>query len=131
MKQIKFTYASIFAMLLVFFSTPSAGEEAKRVWQTSVCYHFRLSVWDKMNQGNYHAKYIVTSSDGRVFVAEKNATEDSNTAEVAFPDNFRDEKNKLKAWINCRYGESYMWDIYANGALIDSGTIAVSRKKSK
>lgn len=118
-------------MLLVLFSAPSAGEEMKRAWQTSVCYHFRLSVWDKLSQGNYRAKYTVTSSDGRVFVAEKNATEDSNTAEVAFPDNFRDAQNNIKAWINCRYGENYTWNIYANGALIDSGTIAVSRKKQK
>ena len=132
MKQTKIFYSSLCMMTaLVLFSAPSAGEEVKRVWQTSACYHLRLSVWDKMGQGRFLAKYIVTSTDGRVFVAERKATDDINSAEVFFPDHFRDAKSNIKAWVNCRYGENYSWDIYANGALIDSGTIVFSRKQQK
>ena len=127
----KLLYSSLLVTVLALFSTLSAGEEIKRAWQTSACYHLRLSVWDKMSQGRYLAKYVVTSADGRIFVAEKKATDDTSTAEVIFPDNFRDESSKLKAWINCRPGENYSWDIYANGTLIDSGTIVFSKKKPK
>ena len=131
MKPMKIFSSSLLVIVLALFSTLSAGEEVKRVWQTSACYQLTLSVWDKTSQGRYLAKYIVRSADGRVFVAERKATEDTDTAEVIFPDNFRDENTKNKAWINCRYGENYSWDIYANGALIDSGTIVMSRKKQK
>ncbi len=130
MKLMKGLYSSLIVTVLILFSTNSAGEEAKRSWQTSVCYHLRLSVWDKMNLGDYQAKYTVKSADGTVFVAEEKATEDSS-AEVVFPDQFHDEKTKLKAWINCNNGENYTWNIYANGALVDSGTITFSRKKPK
>lgn len=127
----RIVYSFLLSAVLAPLSTLSAAEEVKRVWQTSACYHLRLSVWDKMSQGRYLAKYIVTSTDGSVFVAEKKATDDPNTAEVIFPDNFRDENTRLKAWINCRYGESYSWDTYANGTLIDSGTIVFSKRKPK
>ena len=77
------------------------------------------------------AKYVVTSSDGRVFVAEKKGSGDSSNAEVIFPDNFRDKNSNLKAWIDCNYGESYSWEIYANDALTESGTFEISRKRTK
>ncbi len=130
MKLMKGLYSSLLVTVLILFSTHAAGEETKRSWQTSVCYHLQLSVWDKMNLGDYLAKYTITSADGTVFVAEENAIEDSS-AEVVFPDQFHDAKTKLKAWINCNNGENYTWNIYANGALVDSGTITFSRRKPK
>lgn len=122
-------WTSLLVTLLVSFSLPSFGEDEKKVWLTSVCYQFNLAVWDKMNLGNYTAKYTVTSSDGRVFVAERFATEDSNTAAVIFPDDFLEKKTNLKAWINCGNGERYTWAIYANDVLMDSGTIGLTRNK--
>lgn len=129
MKQMKCLYSSLLVAVLILFSTPSVAEEMRRNWQTSVCYHLTLSVWDKMNLGNFLAKYTVTSTDGTEFVAEEEATEDSSTAEVVFPDHFHDAKTNLKAWINCSNGENYTWNIYANGVLVDSGTITFSRNK--
>ena len=131
MKLEKKIFSSLCGMVLVLLATPTFGDEAKRVWQTSACYHLRLSVWDKMSQGRFVAKYVVTSADGRVFTAEKKATDDISSGEVFFPDHFRDAKTNIKAWVNCRYGENYSWEIYANGALIDSGTIVFSRKQQK
>lgn len=131
MKHMTFFYSSVLLIVLAIFSAQSAGEDSRRVWQTSVCYQLRLSVGDKLSQGRYSAKYIVTSSDGRVFIAENKTATDSNTAEVIFPNNFREENTNLKAWVNCRYGENYSWDIYANGELIDSGSIVFSKKKQK
>jgi hypothetical protein len=128
-KNMKPLWTSLMLTLLVSFSTPSLGENEQKVWLTSVCYQFNLAVWDKRNQGNYTAKYTVTSSDGRVFVAERFVSEDSNTAEVIFPDDFLEKRTNLKAWINCGNGERYTWAIYANDVLMDSGTIGLTRNK--
>ena len=121
----------LLATWLALFSILSSGEESRRQWQTAACFHFSLSVWDKNNKGNYTAKYIVTSADGKVFVAEKSATDVPDTAEVIFPDSFRDKSTNLKAWINCSFGENYSWEMYANGSLVESGTFVISRKKTK
>lgn len=122
---------ALLVLVLTPFSTLSRGDENKRQWQTSACFHFSLSVWDKKSQGRYVAKYVVTSADGRVFTAEKKATDDSSSADVIFPDNFRDKSTNNKAWVNCNYGESYAWEIYANGTLVENGTFVISRKKPK
>jgi len=131
MKHRKISCLALLAIALSLFSTLSAGEELKRAWQTAACFHFSLSVWDKKGQGRYLAKYVVTSKDGRVFIAVKNATDDPNTAEVIFPDNFLEKNTNQKAWINCSYGENYSWEIYANGALIENGIFEISRKRTK
>jgi hypothetical protein len=117
---------------LALFTTTSSGEEKiKRQWQTSACFNFSLSVWDKKSQGRYLAKYVVTAADGKVFVAEKKAGDNPDTAEVIFPDNFRDKDTDLKAWINCGRDERYAWEMYADGLLVESGTFVTSRKKTK
>jgi len=131
MKQNQILYSSVLTLVFALFSALAYAEDSKRAWQTSACFHVALSVWDKKSQGRYVAKYVVTSSDGRVFVAEKKGSDDSSNAEVIFPDNFRDKNSNLKAWIDCSYGESYSWEIYANDALIDSGTFEISRKRTK
>ena len=131
MKQNAVLYSSVFSLVLALFSTLAYADDGKRAWQTSACVHVALSIWDKKSQGNYVAKYVVTSSDGRVFVAEKKGSGDSSNAEVIFPDNFRDKNSNLKAWIDCNYGESYSWEIYANDALTESGTFEISRKRTK
>lgn len=106
-------------------------KDAHRVWLSSACTKLNLGVWDKLAKGPYHAKYVVKSADGRVFVAERNGNDNSDAAAVIFPDDFQEEKLKLKAWINCRYGASYTWAIYADNALVDSGRITFSRKNRK
>ncbi|MDO8989728.1 MAG: hypothetical protein Q7U91_08845 [Sideroxyarcus sp.] len=131
MKPPKLFCASLLAISLALFATLSAGEEQKRSWETAFCFHFSLTVWDKQVQDRYSAKYVVTATDGSVFVAEKSGVRDSDTAQVIFPDNFRDQKTNLKAWVNCSYGETYNWEVYVNGALVESGRFAVSKKKSK
>lgn len=104
-----------------------ATEEVHRVWLNSECYQLHLSMWDKMNLGKYHAKYVVTDTEfGHVYVAEKDATEDSNSAEVNFPDDFYEEKTKLHAGINCT-DRSYTWAIYIDGVLKDEGAITFER----
>jgi hypothetical protein len=121
----------LLATWLALFSIQSSGDEPRRQWQTAACFHFSLSVWDKNSKGNFTAKYVVTSADGKVFVAEKRATDTPDTADVIFPDNFRDKSTNLKAWINCSFAESYTWEMYANGSLIESGSFVISRKKTK
>jgi hypothetical protein len=131
MKHLKNSCLTLLAITLGLFSTLSAGEELKRAWQTAACFHFSLSVWDKKGQGRYAAKYVVTSGDGRVFIATKNASDDPNTAEVIFPDSFLEKNTNQKAWVNCSFGENYSWEIYANGTLIENGNFVISRKKTK
>lgn len=132
MKTINILCLILLASGLALFTTISTAEEKiKRQWQAAACFHFSLSVWDKKSQGRYLAKYVVTTTDGQVFVAEKNAGDNPDTAEVIFPDNFRDKNTDLKAWINCSQGESYEWEMYADGSLVESGTFVISRKKTK
>jgi len=131
MKHRKISCLALLAIALSLFSTLSAGEEPKRAWQTAACFHFSLSVWDKKSQGRYLAKYVVTSVDGKAFIASKNATDDPNTAEVIFPDSFLEKNTNQKAWVNCNYGENYSWEIYANGVLIENGTFVISKKRTK
>ena len=132
MKTINILGSILLASGLALFTTTSTAEEKiKRQWQTSACFNFSLSVWDKKSQGHYLAKYIVTAADGKVFVAEKKAGDNPDTAQVTFPDNFRDKDTNLKAWINCSQGESYAWEMYADGMLVESGTFVISRKKVK
>ena len=102
---------------------------AEGVWLTSACYTFRLTVWDKLDDKQFKAKYTVTSGHGHAFVAEKTAA-DSNSSEVIFPDDFKDSKG-LQAWVDCKEGERYLWRIYSNGVLRDSGTISFSRGSRK
>lgn len=88
-----------------------------------------MSVNNKFSNNEiYAAKYIVKAADGRVFVAEKNAT-DMNSSEVVFPRDFRDAKLGISAWIDCHFGQNYVWQIYVNGVLKDSGTIGFTRDK--
>jgi hypothetical protein len=116
-------------VVLTCYATPSFGAELKPMWQTSACYKLRLSVNDKFsNENSYVAKYIVKAADGRVFVAEKVAT-DMNSSEVFFPDDFRYEKLGVSASINCHFGLQYTWEIYVDNVLKDSGTIGFTRKK--
>jgi hypothetical protein len=116
-------------ILLTLNANPSFGAGLKPMWQTSACYQLRMSVNDKFsNDNSYVAKYIVKAADGRVFVAEKAAT-DMNSSEVFFPDSFRDEKLGISAFIDCHNGQQYTWQIYVDNVLKDSGTIGFTRKK--
>ena len=76
--------------------------------------------------GEFTAKYVVHSSDGSTFIAEKKA-DDFATSKVVFPDDFLDEKTKLKAWMNCVH-MSYKWYIYADDTLANKGTASFERE---
>ncbi|MDP1611678.1 MAG: hypothetical protein Q8M11_11520 [Sulfuritalea sp.] len=118
--------------LLVGLSAPglcgSSQATDKEVWLTSACYTLRLSVWDKLDNKPFTAKYTVTSKGGRVFSVERTAT-DYNSSEVAFPNDFKDEKLGIAASLNCFEGDRYDWAIHANGVLRDKGFIEFRRKK--
>lgn len=100
----------------------------KEVWLTSACYTLRLSVWNKLDNKPFTAKYTVTSKAGRVFSVERTAT-DPNSSEVTFPNDFKDEKLGIAASLNCFEGDRYDWTIHANGVLRDKGFIEFRRKK--
>lgn len=117
--------------LLTCYVTPSFGAELKPMWLTSACYQLTMSAHNKLsNENSYVAKYIVKAADGRVFVAEKAAT-DSNSSEVVFPRDFRYEKLDISASIDCHFGQTYTWEIYVDNVLKDSGTIGFTRKKRR
>jgi hypothetical protein len=129
MKQMKLLYATLLAIIIAFYSTITVGEETKRVWQLSECFTFRLAVRDKMLGGEFTAKYVVRSSDGTTFIAEKRA-DDFESSRVLFPDDFYDEKTKLKAWIICDL-MTYKWYIYADNTLVDKGIASFAREGVK
>lgn len=121
MKKMKLAYVFLLAISLVSFSTLTIGSEVKRVWQTSACFTFDLAVRDKMVGGAFVAKYIVKSANGNTFISEKKA-DDFESSRVIFPDDFYDERTKLKAWIICSV-MTYQWFIYADNKLTNKGTI--------
>lgn len=132
MRHMKFIYAVLLGMSFSGFSTLSIGEEAKRVWLGHACYQMHLGVWDKLGGGSYLARYVFKSDDGRILVAEKKGDDDSNTAEVIFPDDFKEEfifKGK-KTYMPAGHCDdvNYTWYIYVNDVLFDTGTIAFSKK---
>lgn len=123
MKKMK--YAILLAIIIAFYPTLSFGEGMKRVWQMSSCFTFRLAVRDKMIGGEFAAKYVVKSADGDVFVAEKKA-DDFESSRVVFPDDFYDEKTKLKMGMVCHM--AYKWFIYVDTILVDKGTASFARE---
>ncbi|GAB5606509.1 hypothetical protein [Sideroxyarcus sp. TK5] len=130
MTKSKLLSATMLAIVIAFCSALSFGEEAKRAWRGSACYQMRLGVWDKLMEGPYLARYVFKTDDGRIFVAERNGDDDSNTAEVVFPDDFQEErmfqgKKVILPAGHCSQG-SYTWYIYANGVLFETGKIAFS-----
>lgn len=131
MKRTKSISLSLLIILLTSFSTLSIGSETTRVWLTSACYTFHLSIWDKFEGAAEPAKFVITSNNGRVFVAERSATGDPSSSEVIFPDNFRDAKSNRAASVDCFNGEKYTWEIYINDVLRDSGTIGFTRNQRK
>ena len=132
MKIQKFVQVALLGIILASFSNPSVCEETKRVWMPSACYKFRLDVMDKYNGPPWDSKYVITSSKGRIFVAEKNGVSDSNESAVIFPDDFHDEKAPdIDASVDCFWGDTYTWKIYVNGKLRDSGTIGFHRNKPR
>lgn len=126
MKNMKWIYATLLAIVITFYSTLSFGEGVKRVWQMSSCFTFRLAVRDKMVGGEFTAKYVVRSSDGSTFIAEKKS-DDFSGSEVIFPDDFHDEKTKLKAWMDCDH-MTYKWYIYADNTMVDKGRGSFTRE---
>lgn len=121
--------ALLILIFLTCYVTPSFGAELKPMWLTSACYELTMTVHDKFsNKNSYVAKYIVKAADGRVFIAEKIAT-DTNSSEVVFPKDFRYEKLDISASIDCHFGQQYTWEIYVDNVLKDSGTIGFTRKK--
>lgn len=129
MKQL---YASLLIIIFASISTQSIGAEENRAWMISACYKFRLAVWDKFEGEVGHAKYVITSNNGSVFIAERKVTGDPNPSEVVFPDDFHDAKVPgVSASVNCFYGEQYTWEVYVNDVLKDSGTIGFTRNKPR
>lgn len=128
MKRTKLIYVTALAIFFAFHSVLSSGEGFKRVWQVSSCSTFSLAVRDKMISGEFIAKYVVRSTDGDVFIAEKKA-DDFESARVIFPDDFHDERTKLRMGMSCHM--TYKWYIYADGILVDKGTASFSREGSK
>lgn len=125
MKQIKLICATLLAIVIAFYPTLSFGQGVKRVWQLSSCFTFKLAVRDKMVGGEFVAKYVVQSADGNTFIAEKKA-DDFESSRVVFPDDFYDEKTKLKMGMVCHM--TYKWFIYADTALVDKGTASFARE---
>ena len=125
--------ACFVVMLLCWHAPESFGAELKPIWLTSACYQLRLSVSDKLSvKKTYIAKYIVKSSDGETYFAEKAAIAgDVTSEEVIFPDGFHNQKTKLQAYADCFDGQKYTWEIYADNVLIDSGTLEFRRKKRR
>lgn len=119
------------ALLLITYGASSFSKELKPIWLTNACYQLRLSVNDKLSVREiYTAKYVVKATDGKTYVAERSATaKDITSSEVIFPDGFKEEKTSLQAYADCHYGKQYTWEIYVDGALIDSGTIGFTRSK--
>ena len=130
MKRKNLLYASLLAISTASYLTLSSGQDTSREWQTTACQNFTLTVRDKSGDAAFVAKYLVKSSDGRIFIAEKKATDD-DSARVIFPDSFHEEKTSQKAWVDCSYGEKYRWEIYTNNELIESGTTTITRNKRK
>ncbi len=123
--------ALLLLVLLTSSVTSSFGAELKPIWLTPACYQLKLSVYDKLSiKKNYIAKYIVRTADGEIYFAERAATaSDVGSSEVIFPDSFRGERTRLQAYADCHYGQKYIWEIYADNVLVDSGTIEFTRKK--
>jgi hypothetical protein len=130
MKRKNLFFVSLLAIVTVSYITPSIGEGIKREWITTACQHFDLTVRDPSGNAPFFAKYVVTASNGMTFIAERKATEE-DSARVVFPDSFHEMRTNQKAWTNCAYGEKYKWEIYANGNLIESGAISLTRNKQK
>jgi hypothetical protein len=115
------TFLALFCFIA--FSASSMGANTPRKWLISIpCNSFKLTVWDKLSDKQYLAKYVVTSSDGEVFVAERNAT-DHNSAMVVFPDDFQEQQKKIRAWMSC-VQMSYKWSVYADNVLVDQGLVS-------
>lgn len=132
MKNMQRFNATLLAIVIAFCSMLSFGAETKRAWMPSACYKFNLDVMDKFDGPAWNAKYVITSSKGRVFIAERIGASDSNSSAVVFPDDFRDAKVPgVSASVDCFYGEKYTWQIYVDGELRDSGTIGFTRNNPR
>lgn len=123
MKSMKWIFLVLIGIVFTSFATLSFGEEVKRVWQMSSCFKFELGVRDKMLGGKFTAKFVVKSANGSTFVAEEKVDEGSK---VVFPDDFHDERTKLKMGMVCHM--SYKWYIYADNILVDKGTASFARE---
>lgn len=130
MKNISRLVASMW-ILVSGYVTPTLGAELKPIWLTSACYQLRLSANDKLSsKGSHVAKYIVRAADGEIYLAEKAVmATDVVSSEVIFPDSFRNKNTHLQAYADCHYGQRYIWEIYVDKVLIDSGAIEFTRKK--
>lgn len=127
-KKIAFRYALFCCLGIV--SLPLVAGEPKPIWLTSAGFTLKLGVNDKlMNETTYSARYIVRSQSGLSFVAEKKGSAvNAAYADATFPEDFHEQKSGQKAWAGCDDGK-YIWEIYVNGSLIDSGFIECKRTK--
>lgn len=130
--KIKWAYAVLLGIVITSFLSLSIGAEMKRAWMPSACYKFNMDVMDKFDGPAWNARYVITSSKERVFIAERIGASDSNSSAVVFPDDFHDAKAPgVSASVDCFYGEKYTWQIYVDGELRDSGTIGFTRNKPR
>lgn len=115
----------------LMFAPVVSAEESKSVWLTSACYQLKLTVNDKLSvKKKYVATYIVTSSKGETYIAEKLATSaDRHSSDVVFPGDFKNKRTNLQAYANCFEGDKYNWQIFVDGDLKDSGFLEFKREK--
>lgn len=112
-------------------------DEMKPIWREIAEPQIRLGLWDKINvKQNYNAKYIVKCEVGATFSAEKAATAgDTESSVVIFPQDFHDaakgfESHQASGCGEGKHGTKFTWAIYADGVLIDSGTMIFTTKSS-
>ena len=113
-------------------AVPTQMDEWKPIWMTTACYKLNFSAGDKLDlDPTYNVKYIVRNAEGEVYIAEKTAqARISSSSEVIFPDGFHDQATNLSVNADCNYGQKYIWEIYANDKMIDSGTFEFKRTKT-
>lgn len=123
-------FVSIFCIFFLSFAEVNADENnTKPIWITSNCYQFKFSVGDKLDSKPlFKAKYLVREINGSSYVAERDVSaHQSNTSAVTFPDDFYYEKiANLKADIQPCYPGKFIFEIYADDELVDSGRFEFS-----
>lgn len=119
-------------------TVPTADEELmsklKPIWLEHIGPQLSLGVWDKMMiKKNFTAKYVVKCETGKTYSVEKTATvgDPPESWQVTFPHDFYSDVKGLdiQQAYGCGLGK-LTWTIYADGVLIDSGTLISERKGS-
>ena len=118
----------ITTVIFLFFMGIGSSEAIEPVWLTAACYELKLSAWDKFGTKDYKVTYIVKSDTGSEFIAEFNAN-GHNSSAVVFPKDFTDKNSSKKASLSCHGTTEYIWEIYVEDKLKESGNVSFSRRR--